>query len=68
MEIERETVVEAAVSFAAVLVFIGAVALVGMQFQTNGGISETGGLAIVGTIVLFVFVMGGVGVWFASKE
>lgn len=68
MEIERETVVEAAVSFAAVLVFIGAVALVGMQFQTNGGISETGGLAIVGTIVIFVVLMAGVGVWFASKE
>ncbi|MFD1586710.1 hypothetical protein ACFR9U_06920 [Halorientalis brevis] len=68
MEIERETVVEAAVSFVAVLVFIGAVALVGMEFQTNGGISETGGLAIVGAIVVFVFVMAGVGVWFASQE
>ena len=68
MVIERETVVEAAVSFVAVLVFIGAVALVGMQFSSNAGLTETGGLAMVGAIVLFVFVMTGVGFWFAYQE
>jgi hypothetical protein len=68
MEIDRETVVEAAVSFVAVLVFIGAVALVSLQFGSSGALSDTGGMAMVGAIVLFVLVMTGVGFWFASKE
>ena len=68
MEIERETVVEAAISFGAVLVFVGAVAFVGMQYRTNGHLSETGGLAMLGAIGLFVVVMAVVGFWFASQE
>ena len=68
MEIERETVVEAAVSFAAVFVFIGAVVAVGMQFRTNGNLSATGGLAMLGAIGLFVVVMMLLGLWFASQE
>lgn len=70
MEIERETVVEAAVSFAAVFVFIGAVVVVGMQFQTGPDkhLSATGGLAMLGAIGLFVVVMMLVGLWFARQE
>lgn len=68
MEIERETVVEAAISFGAVVLFIVAVALVGIMFRTDNALSKTGGLAMVGAIVLFVVVMAGVGFWLAEEE
>jgi hypothetical protein len=68
MDIERETVVEASVSFVAVLVFIGAVVAVGSTYRTNGHLSRTGGLAIVGAVVLFILVMTGVGLWFANQQ
>lgn len=67
MNIERETVVEAGVSIGAAIVFIAAVLLVGMQFKTDGSISGTGGLAVVGTIGFFVVLMAAVGVYFASR-
>ncbi|WP_246984695.1 DUF7472 family protein [Halorientalis marina] len=67
MDIERETVVEAGVSIGAAIVFIIAVLLVGSQFRTNGDITGTGGLAVVGTIGFFVFLMAGVGVYFAYR-
>jgi len=68
MEIERETVVEAAISFGAVFLFIAAVVVAGMQFRTNGNITETGGLAMLGAIGLFVVVMTAVGFWLARQE
>jgi hypothetical protein len=68
MEIERETVVEAAVSIAGVFVFIAAVTVVGTRFNSNGGLTATGGLAMLGAIVLFVLVMAGVGVWLAGQD
>jgi hypothetical protein len=69
MNIERETVVEAGVSFAAVLVFIAAVVGVGTAFGTDGGnLSGTGGLAVLGAVVLFIAVMTGVGYWLSSQE
>ena len=67
MDIERETVVEAGVSIGAALVFIAAVLVVGMQFRTNGHITGTGGLAVVAAIGFFVFLMAGVGVYFAYR-
>jgi hypothetical protein len=68
MDIQRETVVEAGISTAAVLVFIAAVVGVGVSFEANGSLSETGGLAILGAIGLFVFVISGIGVWLAYQE
>lgn len=68
MNVERETIVEAGISLASVGVFIVAVLAVGTTFRTNGHISGTGGLAILGAIVLFVLVMGAVGYWLASRE
>ena len=67
-DIERETVCEAGVSFVAVLVFIAAVVFVGMRFKTNGTSDPTGGLGILGAIVLFVILMTGVGFYFAYQE
>lgn len=68
MNIERETVVEAGISLVSVAVFIVAVLAVGTTFRTNGHLSGTGGLGILGAIVLFVLVMGAVGFWLASNE
>lgn len=67
MDIQRETVVQAGVSFAAVFVFIGAVVYVGTSFRANGTITPDGGLAILGAIVLFMVVMSAVGYWLAGQ-
>ncbi|MFB6163687.1 MAG: transporter [Haloarculaceae archaeon] len=67
MDIERETAVEAGASVLAVLVFIAAVVVVGQLYETADGLSQTGGLAVVGTILLFVLVMTVVGYWFANQ-
>lgn len=60
MDVERETVVEAAVSIGTVLAFVVVLIIVGSSY---GGqqLDSTGALAIIGAIVAFVFVMAGVG-------
>lgn len=64
MDIERETVVEIAVSVGAVGLFVLLIVAVGISYgiDTPGGFSNTGALALVGAILLFVLVMAGVGV------
>lgn len=68
MDIERETVVEAGVSSVAVLVFVAAVVYVSITYGTDGVMDPSGGLAILGAIVLFIVVMTGVGYWLAGRE
>jgi hypothetical protein len=71
MTIEREAVVEAGISIAAVAVFIVAVVLVGLQFGTSGSaptLTPTGGLGILAAIVFFLIVMTGVGWWLANRD
>jgi hypothetical protein len=68
MEIERETILQAGISFAAVLLFIAATVVIGTTFRTNGNISGTGGLAIIGAIAFFIVLMTGVGFWLAYQE
>lgn len=58
---DRETIVEAAVSTVAVLVFVAAVIVVGTTYG-NDDLSSAGGLAIVATIVGFILVMLVVGI------
>lgn len=66
MDVERETVVEAAVSIVAVFVFL--VAMVGIGVSYGGQqLNPTGGLAIIAAIVAFVFLMAIVGV-FLERE
>lgn len=62
MDVERETVVEIAVSVGSVGLFVLLIVSVGVLFGTDGGFTETGALALVGAIVVFVLVMAGVGV------
>ena len=68
MSLDRETVYQIAVATGAVLLFIGAAAAVSLTFSRNGHISETGGLALVGTIVLFIVVMAGAGLWLNAQD
>ncbi|MFB6119324.1 transporter [Halosegnis sp.] len=61
MDIERETLVEIAVSVAAVGLFIAAVVVVG---ATDGaGFTSTGALELVAVVFGFVLLMTGVGVF-----
>ncbi|MDY6819626.1 MAG: hypothetical protein SVG88_13285 [Halobacteriales archaeon] len=67
MEIERETVIEAAVSLAGVGSFIILLIVIGLLFN-NGGLSGQGGFAVLGAIVFFVIVMSVIGYWLAGRE
>lgn len=63
MDVERETVIETAVALSTVGLFVAVIVAVGLIFGgANDALTETGALALVGAIVLFVLVMAGVGV------
>lgn len=68
MNIERETLMEAGVSLAGVLVFTVAAIIIGLTFKAENGLSGTGGLAIIGSIVLFIVVMSGIGLWLSDHQ
>jgi hypothetical protein len=68
MQVEREQVMEALAAVVPVLALIVAVVIVGVTFTTDGGLSPTGGQALVGVIVAFVVVMTGVGVYLSRGE
>lgn len=61
MELEAEMRRKIAVSVVAVGVFIALIVGIGAAFPD--GLGGTGGLALVGSIVLFILVMAGVGVF-----
>ncbi|MFB6308485.1 MAG: hypothetical protein ABEH35_04070 [Haloarculaceae archaeon] len=63
MNVERETILQFAVSTAVVAVFIVGAVVVGLNYRTNGSLEPTGGTALVGTIVAFVLVMMAAGLW-----
>jgi hypothetical protein len=62
MAIEAEMRRKILVSIVAVAVFIGIIVGIGVTFD-DGGLGSTGGLALVGSIVLFVLLMAGIGVF-----
>ncbi|MFC4550325.1 MULTISPECIES: DUF7472 family protein [Halorussus] len=63
---DHETRREIAVSTAAVGVFVALLMGVGVTYG-NGGLTETGALAVVGVIVLFVLLMTGIGFWMSRQ-
>jgi uncharacterized membrane protein (UPF0182 family) len=67
MDIERETVVEAAISVMVVALFVVLILGVGSAFGGASGLSERGALALVASIFGFVVVMTGVG-YFLSRQ
>lgn len=70
MDIDRETLVEVAISSASVLLMIAAMAFIGMNYSENDAdaITPEGGMVFLGAIVVFVFVMLGIGLWFANYK
>lgn len=67
MELEEGMVRKITVSVAVVFVFIAGIVLIGLQFNQRG-LSSTGGLALVGAVVLFIFAFAGVGVLLDDSE
>jgi len=67
MDIERETVVEIAVSVAAVALFVAVIVGIGATYGTPSELSDTGALALVGAIVGFVFLMTGIGYFLSGR-
>ncbi|AZH27021.1 DUF7472 family protein [Haloplanus aerogenes] len=60
MELEEGMVRKIAISAGAVGLFVAAVVGIGTTYN-DGGLGSAGGLALVGSIVLFILVMAGVG-------
>lgn len=68
MEIERETLVQIAISTVAFVTFVAAAVVVSTTYATDGTLSQQGGVALIGAIGLFVVVMLGAGLWLERQE
>lgn len=64
MDVDRNTVVEIAVSVGAVVLFVAVIVAIGDAYN-RGGLSTDGGMALVGAIAGFVVVMSLLGVGLA---
>lgn len=65
--VERETLIEIAVSGLAVGGFVAAVAYVGATYG-DGGLSQQGALALVALIVVFIVAMTAAGYWLSGRD
>lgn len=63
MELEEGMARKIVVATATVVGFIALIVLIGTSANGSDGLGSTGGLALVGSIVLFILVMAGVGVY-----
>ena len=68
MDIEREAIVQTAISAIALVTFVAASVYVATTYSANGGLTEQGGVALVGAIGLFVVVMLGAGLWLERQN
>ncbi|WP_276279830.1 DUF7472 family protein [Halorussus caseinilyticus] len=66
MEIDQETRREILVGVVSVGVFIALLMWVGATYG-DGSLTQTGAIAAVGVIVVFVLLMAGVGYWMAQQ-
>jgi hypothetical protein len=64
--VDKETRREILTGVGSVGLFIALLAWVGATYG-NGSLTQTGALAVVGVIVLFVLLMTGVGYWMAQQ-
>ncbi|MGM0591293.1 MAG: DUF7472 family protein [Halobacteriota archaeon] len=64
MNLEEGMLRKIGVSVVAVVFFIALILYIGMSFD-SGTLGSAGGLAIVGSMALFIVVMGIVGLWLA---
>lgn len=65
MELEREAMIEAVVSAAAVVAFVALIVAIGVTYPTLAG---QGAFALIGAIVLFVLVMAAIGYWLSGRQ
>lgn len=68
MEIEEGMGRKIVLSIAAVLLFIASFIFVGTSYGGADGLTETGGLALLGALIGFILLMGALGVYFASQD
>ncbi|MFB6157514.1 MAG: hypothetical protein ABEJ34_06715 [Haloferacaceae archaeon] len=64
MDLEEGMVRKITVSTAVVVAFLVLVVLIGLTYGSDLG--DAGGLALIGSIVLFILAMAGVGVYLAD--
>jgi hypothetical protein len=64
--IADETIIEAVASIGVVAVFVGIIVAIGVRFD-GSGLTPEGGWALVGAILLFVFLVSSVGAWLAAR-
>jgi hypothetical protein len=67
MEIERETMLEIAVSVGAVVVFVALIIGIGVTYGGRG-LSSQGGVALLAAMAGFVFLMTGIGYFLAGRK
>jgi len=68
MPLDAETVWQIIVAFGAVAIFLGVAVIVSGRFSANGNLTPTGGLALVGSIAVFVIVMALAGLWLERQD
>lgn len=68
MEIEEGMGRKIVLSIVAVVLFIASSVFVGTTYGGADGLTETGGLALLGVLVGFIILMGVLGVYFASQD
>lgn len=67
MDIEEGMGRKIVLSIAAVVLFIVSFIVVGATFGGNE-LTETGGLAMLGSLIAFILLMGVLGLYFASQD
>ena len=68
MEIERETMLEIAVSVGAVLVFVALMVGIGVTYGAGRVLSSQGGIALLAAMGAFVLLMTGIGYFLAGRK
>ena len=68
MEIERETMLEIAISVGAVLVFVALIVGIGTTYGAGRVLSGQGGIALLGAMGGFILLMTVVGYFLAGRK
>ncbi len=66
--LSRETIYQIVILAGAVIAFVAAASVVSSAFRVNGHISPTGGIALVGTMLLFILLLALAGIWLERQE
>lgn len=67
MDIDRETIVEAAIGIGSVVVFLIALWILGGVYY-DGGFGQAGAFALIGVIAGFILFLAGIGFYLAQQK